>query len=133
MRKVDPAFYSKYRDRHFGPQTMISLQLCSMLKREQASGYYHVDYEVFFGRFPHTVLIPWHSSAHPFDTMYFPSILPVPGDYQDSPDADVSSDSEGEVEPHGIQRKTFPVEFEKSLNWSFVSVAPPTCCDICNA
>lgn len=58
---------------------------------------------------------------------YFASALSVPGDFQDPPDADVSSESEDEdVEPQSRDGKTFLVEFEKSLNWSFVPDASPT-------
>uniref|UniRef100_H3D040 A-kinase anchoring protein 7 n=1 Tax=Tetraodon nigroviridis TaxID=99883 RepID=H3D040_TETNG len=43
VRRVDPALYSSYTNKFFGEQTVERLDLCSMLKKKQADGYYHTE------------------------------------------------------------------------------------------
>ena len=48
MKKIDNKYYTNFMDSHFGEQVIESLQLCSMLKKKDESGYYHVEHTVPF-------------------------------------------------------------------------------------
>lgn len=43
IKSVDPALYSNYTNKFFGDQTVERVDLCSMLKKKQQSGYYHTE------------------------------------------------------------------------------------------
>ncbi len=48
MKKIDNKYYTNFMDSHFGEQVIESLQLCSMLKKKDESGYYHVEHAIPF-------------------------------------------------------------------------------------
>ena len=50
VKKVSPSLYERYSKRHFGVQTVMSLQLCSMMKPKDEAGYYHVEHAVTLGK-----------------------------------------------------------------------------------
>ncbi|CAN9507753.1 unnamed protein product [Ophioblennius macclurei] len=43
IKRVDPALYTNYTNNFFGDQTVERVDLCSMLKKKQQSGYYHTE------------------------------------------------------------------------------------------
>ncbi|XP_078613593.1 uncharacterized protein LOC144883158 isoform X2 [Branchiostoma floridae x Branchiostoma japonicum] len=49
IKKIDPKLYEEFNDQRFGEQVVEGLQLCSMLKKKEADGYYHTEEEVMFG------------------------------------------------------------------------------------
>lgn len=44
VKKIQPSSYAEFQNHQFGKQLVTSLQLCSMFKRKDKAGYYHVDY-----------------------------------------------------------------------------------------
>ena len=49
LKKIYPDIYEEFVDTYFGTQEVRSLQLCSMLKAKDISGYYHVEHKIDFG------------------------------------------------------------------------------------
>ncbi|CAH1253500.1 AKAP7, partial [Branchiostoma lanceolatum] len=49
IKKIDPKLYEEFKEQRFGEQVVKGLQLCSMLKRKEADGYYHTEEQVMFG------------------------------------------------------------------------------------
>ncbi|XP_076872696.1 A kinase (PRKA) anchor protein 7 isoform X2 [Brachyhypopomus gauderio] len=49
IKKLDPALYEPFDQRVFGEECVCSLDLCSMLKKKSADGYYHREKTVTFG------------------------------------------------------------------------------------
>ncbi|KAI8501452.1 positive regulation of delayed rectifier potassium channel [Branchiostoma belcheri] len=49
IKKIDPKLYEEFQDERFGDQVVEGLQLCSMLKKKEADGYYHTEEQVMFG------------------------------------------------------------------------------------
>ncbi|XP_035666484.1 uncharacterized protein LOC118409519 isoform X2 [Branchiostoma floridae] len=49
IKKIDPKLYEEFNDQRFGEQIVEGLQLCSMLKKKEADGYYHTEEQVMFG------------------------------------------------------------------------------------
>ena len=46
VKKIKPESCAAFKDCLFGTEMVTSLQLCSMDKDKQESGYYHVEYEI---------------------------------------------------------------------------------------
>ncbi|KAI4882698.1 hypothetical protein NFI96_022346 [Prochilodus magdalenae] len=63
IKKLDTALYAPFEQREFGEESACTLDLCSMLKKKSADGYYHREKTVTFGEYellhrlehPHTV------------------------------------------------------------------------------
>ncbi|XP_037393507.1 A-kinase anchor protein 7 isoform X4 [Pygocentrus nattereri] len=49
IRKLDAALYAPFEQREFGEESVCTLDLCSMLKKKSADGYYHREKTVTFG------------------------------------------------------------------------------------
>ncbi|XP_019638929.1 PREDICTED: A-kinase anchor protein 7-like isoform X2 [Branchiostoma belcheri] len=49
IKKIDPKLYEEFQEERFGDQVVEGLQLCSMLKKKEADGYYHTEEQVMFG------------------------------------------------------------------------------------
>ncbi|XP_044147960.1 A-kinase anchoring protein 7 isoform X2 [Bufo gargarizans] len=49
MKKIDAHLYKDFQDHCFGEETLTRLDLCSMLKKKQPSGYYHTEASILFG------------------------------------------------------------------------------------
>jgi hypothetical protein len=50
VKKIRPELYSNFVNRAFGTQTVAKVQLLSMLKPKDASGYYHCCHQVDLSR-----------------------------------------------------------------------------------
>ncbi|XP_058611347.1 A-kinase anchor protein 7 isoform X2 [Onychostoma macrolepis] len=48
VKKLDPALFSEFKDRVFGDECVCRVDLCSMLKKKSADGYYHREKSVSF-------------------------------------------------------------------------------------
>ncbi|XP_066514997.1 A-kinase anchor protein 7-like [Hoplias malabaricus] len=48
VKKLDTALYAEFEDREFGEERVCTLDLCSMLKKKSADGYYHCEKTVTF-------------------------------------------------------------------------------------
>ncbi|KAI2652420.1 A-kinase anchor protein 7 isoform gamma [Labeo rohita] len=48
VKKLDPALFSEFEGRVFGDECVCRLDLCSMLKKKSADGYYHREKSVSF-------------------------------------------------------------------------------------
>lgn len=48
VKKLDPALFSEFEGRVFGDECVCRLDLCSMLKKKSADGYYHCEKSVSF-------------------------------------------------------------------------------------
>ncbi|KAL6485528.1 hypothetical protein MHYP_G00049200, partial [Metynnis hypsauchen] len=51
IRKLDAALYAPFERREFGEESACALDLCSMLKKKSADGYYHREKTVTFGEY----------------------------------------------------------------------------------
>ncbi|XP_040285076.1 A-kinase anchoring protein 7 isoform X2 [Bufo bufo] len=49
IKKIDAHLYKDFQDHCFGEETLTRLDLCSMLKKKQPSGYYHTEASILFG------------------------------------------------------------------------------------
>ena len=49
IRKISPYLFSELKQLSFGCETPNNLQLLSMMKKKQPSGYYHTEYTLSFG------------------------------------------------------------------------------------
>ncbi|XP_075059180.1 A-kinase anchoring protein 7 isoform X2 [Mixophyes fleayi] len=49
IKKIDISLYKNFQDHYFGEDTLLQLDLCSMLKKKQPNGYYHTEASIFFG------------------------------------------------------------------------------------
>ncbi|XP_022518362.1 A-kinase anchor protein 7 isoform X2 [Astyanax mexicanus] len=57
IKKLDPALYAAFEQRVFGEESACTLDLCSMLKKKSADGYYHREKTVRFSRVCDTHLL----------------------------------------------------------------------------
>ncbi|XP_063773368.1 A-kinase anchoring protein 7 isoform X2 [Pseudophryne corroboree] len=48
IKKIDTSLYKDFQDHYFGEDTLVRLDLCSMLKKKQQNGYYHTEASIFF-------------------------------------------------------------------------------------
>ncbi|XP_056422528.1 A-kinase anchoring protein 7 isoform X3 [Hyla sarda] len=48
IKKIDASLYKDFQAHCFGQDTLLRLDLCSMLKKKQPSGYYHTEASIFF-------------------------------------------------------------------------------------
>lgn len=48
VKKLDPALFSEFESRVFGDECVCRVDLCSMLKKKSADGYYHCEKSVRF-------------------------------------------------------------------------------------
>lgn len=48
VKKLDPALFSDFESRVFGDECVCRVDLCSMLKKKTADGYYHREKSVTF-------------------------------------------------------------------------------------
>ncbi|XP_073711915.1 A-kinase anchor protein 7-like isoform X2 [Misgurnus anguillicaudatus] len=48
VKKLDPALFSEFESRVFGDECVCRVDLCSMLKKKTADGYYHCEKSVTF-------------------------------------------------------------------------------------
>ncbi|XP_069090977.1 A-kinase anchoring protein 7 isoform X3 [Pleurodeles waltl] len=48
LKKIDIKLYEEFKSHYFGEETLTSLDLCSMVKKRQSSGYYHSESSVTF-------------------------------------------------------------------------------------
>ncbi|KAL7872564.1 hypothetical protein SRHO_G00075470 [Serrasalmus rhombeus] len=51
IKKLDAALYALFEQREFGEESVCTLDLCSMLKKKSADGYYHREKTVTFGEY----------------------------------------------------------------------------------
>ncbi|XP_069831068.1 A-kinase anchoring protein 7 isoform X2 [Dendropsophus ebraccatus] len=49
IKKIDASLYEDFQAHCFGEDTVMRLDLCSMLKKKQPSGYYHTEASIFIG------------------------------------------------------------------------------------
>ncbi|XP_071997627.1 A-kinase anchoring protein 7 isoform X2 [Engystomops pustulosus] len=49
IKKIDASLYKDFQVHWFGDDSLTRLDLCSMLKKKQPSGYYHTDASISFG------------------------------------------------------------------------------------
>ncbi|XP_062857866.1 A-kinase anchor protein 7-like isoform X2 [Trichomycterus rosablanca] len=49
IKKLDPGLYGEFEQKIFGQENVCRLDLCSMLKKKDADGYYHREKTVTFG------------------------------------------------------------------------------------
>ncbi|XP_069582118.1 A-kinase anchoring protein 7 isoform X2 [Ranitomeya imitator] len=49
LKKIEPSLYKDFQAHCFGDDTLTRLDLCSMVKKKQPSGYYHTEASIFFG------------------------------------------------------------------------------------
>lgn len=49
ITKIDPSLYEDLVDRHLGREVVTSLQLCSMFKKNELTGYYKILHQASFG------------------------------------------------------------------------------------
>ncbi|XP_040206367.1 A-kinase anchoring protein 7 isoform X2 [Rana temporaria] len=49
IKKIDTSLYKDFQSHHFGEEFFQQLDLCSMLKKRQTNGYYHIEASIFFG------------------------------------------------------------------------------------
>ncbi|KAM3931288.1 A-kinase anchoring protein 7 isoform 2-T2 [Leptodactylus fuscus] len=49
IKMIDALLYKDFQDHCFGEDTLMRLDLCSMIKKKQPSGYYHTESSIFFG------------------------------------------------------------------------------------
>ncbi|XP_073193424.1 A-kinase anchoring protein 7 isoform X4 [Lepidochelys kempii] len=49
VKKIDPNLYENFKNHYFGDETLYRLDLCSMLKKKQPSGYYHCESSITVG------------------------------------------------------------------------------------
>lgn len=61
LKKIYPDIYEEFVDTYFGMQKVHCLQLCSVLKAKDISGYYHVEHKIDFG----TEITPDDDSSAP--------------------------------------------------------------------
>ncbi|XP_072533518.1 uncharacterized protein [Salminus brasiliensis] len=57
IKKLDPALYASFEQKVFGEESVCTLDLCSMLKKKSADGYYHREKTVSFGRVCDALLV----------------------------------------------------------------------------
>ncbi|XP_017311299.1 A-kinase anchor protein 7 isoform X2 [Ictalurus punctatus] len=50
VKKLDSSLYAAFEQRVFGEENVCTMDLCSMLKKKDADGYYHREKTVTFGR-----------------------------------------------------------------------------------
>ncbi|XP_066461656.1 A-kinase anchoring protein 7 isoform X2 [Eleutherodactylus coqui] len=50
IKKIDVSLYEDFHDHCFGEDALMRLDLCSMLKKKQPSGYYHTEASIFFSQ-----------------------------------------------------------------------------------
>lgn len=50
ITKIDPSLYEDLVDRHLGREVVTSLQLCSMFKKNELTGYYKILHQASFGK-----------------------------------------------------------------------------------
>ncbi|XP_073527349.1 A-kinase anchoring protein 7 isoform X2 [Phyllobates terribilis] len=50
IKKIEANLYKDFQAHCFGEDTLKRLDLCSMLKKKQPSGYYHTEASIFFGQ-----------------------------------------------------------------------------------
>ncbi|KAM4042107.1 A-kinase anchoring protein 7 isoform 2-T2 [Anomaloglossus baeobatrachus] len=49
IKKIEASLYEDFQAHCFGEDTLMRLDLCSMIKKKQPSGYYHTEASIFFG------------------------------------------------------------------------------------
>ncbi|XP_055247875.1 A-kinase anchoring protein 7 isoform X8 [Gorilla gorilla gorilla] len=49
VKKIDPDLYEKFISHRFGEEILYRIDLCSMLKKKQSSGYYHCESSIVIG------------------------------------------------------------------------------------
>ncbi|XP_077145472.1 A-kinase anchoring protein 7 isoform X2 [Ranitomeya variabilis] len=49
LKKIEASLYKDFQAHCFGEDTLTRLDLCSMVKKKQPSGYYHTEASIFFG------------------------------------------------------------------------------------
>ncbi|XP_077019019.1 A-kinase anchoring protein 7 isoform X2 [Tamandua tetradactyla] len=49
VKKIDPNLYEKFTDHRFGEEVLHRIDLCSMLKKKQSTGYYHCESSIVIG------------------------------------------------------------------------------------
>ncbi|XP_073431914.1 A-kinase anchoring protein 7 isoform X2 [Dendrobates tinctorius] len=49
IKKIEASLYKDFQAHCFGEDTLTRLDLCSMIKKKQPSGYYHTEASIFFG------------------------------------------------------------------------------------
>ncbi|XP_069463504.1 A-kinase anchoring protein 7 isoform X2 [Ambystoma mexicanum] len=55
LKKVDLKLYEEFSNHYFGEDSLTSLDLCSMQKKRQPSGYYHCESSIGFGSMPQKI------------------------------------------------------------------------------
>ncbi|XP_068087666.1 A-kinase anchoring protein 7 isoform X3 [Hyperolius riggenbachi] len=50
IKKIDTSMYQGFQSHYFGEEFLQRLDLCSMLKKRQPSGYYHTEASIIFGK-----------------------------------------------------------------------------------
>ncbi|XP_077208966.1 A-kinase anchoring protein 7 isoform X2 [Paroedura picta] len=49
VKRIDPALYENFSSHYFGDELLNRLDLCSMIKKKQANGYYHCESSITVG------------------------------------------------------------------------------------
>ncbi|XP_037698692.1 A-kinase anchoring protein 7 isoform X2 [Choloepus didactylus] len=49
VKTIDPDFYEKFVNHRFGEEIFYRIDLCSMLKKKQSTGYYHCESSIVIG------------------------------------------------------------------------------------
>lgn len=57
MKKLDSSLYAAFEQRVFGEENVCTMDLCSMLKKKDAEGYYHREKTVTFGELEHELCV----------------------------------------------------------------------------
>ncbi|XP_037698694.1 A-kinase anchoring protein 7 isoform X4 [Choloepus didactylus] len=52
VKTIDPDFYEKFVNHRFGEEIFYRIDLCSMLKKKQSTGYYHCESSIVIGKEP---------------------------------------------------------------------------------
>ncbi|XP_063299295.1 uncharacterized protein LOC134587102 [Pelobates fuscus] len=53
IKKIDASLYKDFQDHYFGDDTLFRIDLCSMLKKRQSSGYYHTEASIYIDSSSH--------------------------------------------------------------------------------